>query len=278
MVFIDKCSKRLDGLTGKAKAKEIRLILEEMPGYNSGAYAEIRGWLNKLLVKSSVKSKIPARDSFAVKKQGDCQIVFVGLPSAGKSSLITALSSKQLKVAEYSFTTLRPQAVTINVQGVFLQLVDLPGLIECASQGKGLGKRVLASVRTADLIVFVLDPTKTLKENSQILEELRLANINFSNKLLVTVNKVDLVSDKNKFLEFHGFSTIQVSALKKENLNLFLEAIIKKTGFIRVYSKLDSDKPIILRKPATIKDFCLKIHKEFLSSFKNARVFGKSVK
>ncbi|MFH1751513.1 MAG: TGS domain-containing protein, partial [archaeon] len=46
----------------------------------------------------------------------------------------------------------------------------------------------------------------------------------------------------------------------------------------RVYSKLDSDKPIILRKPATIKDFCLKIHKEFLSSFKNARVFGKSVK
>jgi len=113
--------------------------------------------LKRMLEEQASKKGTGTDDGYSIKKDGDATIVLVGLPSVGKSTLLNHLTGSNSKVAAYDFTTLTVIPGILNHKGARIQVLDIPGIIKGASEGKGLGKRVLSATRSADLLLVTLD-------------------------------------------------------------------------------------------------------------------------
>src|SRR5919204_244307 len=132
--------RRLVGKEGSERVRELRAILNELPGYRSGPYADIRKWVNDEIARSQTRARVVHRDSIAVRREGAAQIALVGALNAGKSSLLQALSSIQIKTGDYAFTPTRPVPSLTEIRGVPVQLVEIPGLIDGAGEDRGGGR------------------------------------------------------------------------------------------------------------------------------------------
>ncbi|KAI6133297.1 P-loop containing nucleoside triphosphate hydrolase protein [Pisolithus croceorrhizus] len=106
---------------------------------------------------------------FDVQKAGDARVALIGFPSVGKSTLLSKCTNTVSEAAAYEFTTLTAIPGVIEYQGARIQLLDLPGIVEGASQGRGRGRQVVATAKTADLILIMLDATKS-EEQRRLLE------------------------------------------------------------------------------------------------------------
>ena len=104
-------------------------------------------------------------EGFDVSKSGDTRVGLVGFPSVGKSTLLTKLTGTESEAAAYEFTTLTAIPGNLFYRGAKIQVVDLPGIIEGAKDGKGRGRQVIAAARTCNMLLIVLDASKpvTLK-------------------------------------------------------------------------------------------------------------------
>ena len=140
--------------------EEIETEIAETP-YNKSTEAHIGRLKSKLAQKKEELEKQQSGSGggggYAVEKHGDATVALVGFPSVGKSTLLNALTNADSEVGEYEFTTLDVNPGMLQYNGANIQMLDVPGLIEGAAEGRGDGQAVLSVVRTADLVVFVMD-------------------------------------------------------------------------------------------------------------------------
>src|SRR4030042_5290498 len=94
---------------------------------------------------------------FAIKKSGDASVGLIGFPNIGKSTLLNQITDAKSRIGDYDFTTVDAIPGMMKYNGAKIQILDLPGLIAGASEGKGRGREVIAAVRNVDLILFMID-------------------------------------------------------------------------------------------------------------------------
>ncbi|MBC7190416.1 GTPase ObgE [Candidatus Aerophobetes bacterium] len=163
----------------------------------------------------------------------------VGLPNAGKSTLLSRISSARPRIAPYPFTTLRPYLGMVKVdESNSFVVADLPGLIEEASKGKGLGHRFLRHVERSKVLLHLVDVGETGGEdpfkNFQIINrELELYNPELLKKpQLVVASKLDLPGARERFSELREkiagkFPIMGISARTGEGLDMLIRVLFK---------------------------------------------------
>jgi small GTP-binding protein len=166
------------GVPEKIKKIEEDLLKTQINKHTERHIGVLRAKLSKLKMEQEEQQSRRSGSAigFDVKKSGDGTVVFIGLPSVGKSTLLNALTNAKSKVAAYEFTTLDVVPGVMEYNGARIQVLDLPGIIQGASSGRGLGKRVLAVARNADLIMFVIDVFQP-EARSLLEKELRITGI-----------------------------------------------------------------------------------------------------
>ncbi|TQE02272.1 hypothetical protein C1H46_012143 [Malus baccata] len=128
--------------------------------------------LRRDLLEPPSKGGGGAGEGFDVTKSGDARVGLVGFPSVGKSTLLNKLTGTFSEVASYEFTTLTCIPGVIVYRGAKIQLLDLPGIIEGAKDGKGRGRQVISTARTCNCILIVLDAIKPITHKRLIEKEL----------------------------------------------------------------------------------------------------------
>ena len=156
--------------------EEIESIREEIAStpYNKSTEGHIGRLKAKLAEKTEKlenQSSAGGGSGYAVEKHGDATVALVGFPSVGKSTLINALTNADSETGSYEFTTLDVNPGMLQYRGANIQILDVPGLIEGAADGRGGGQEVLSVVRTADLAVFILSVFE-IEQYDRLREEL----------------------------------------------------------------------------------------------------------
>jgi small GTP-binding protein len=272
--------RRLVGKEGSERIRELRRILDDLPGYRSGPYADIRKWVNAQLEETRTRSRVVHRDSIAVRREGAAQIAFVGPPNAGKSSLLQALSNIQIKTGDYAFTTTRPVPALTRMRGVLVQLVEIPGLIAGAGEDRGGGRALLGVLRGADAIVFCHDASADPDELENVMAEVRAAGIERPSILAAT--KVDEADEAVlERLRSLGLEIVPVSVLDDESVEAFRAALWRLTGLIRIFLRKhgeDVSEAVALRPPATVADAARSVHHQLEERCLGASVWGPSAR
>ncbi|MEK6808416.1 MAG: GTP-binding protein [Nanoarchaeota archaeon] len=296
-------------------------------------------------IKSSGQKSPPT-----VKKSGDATVLLVGFPSVGKSTLLNAITNANSKVAHYAFTTLDCIPGLLEYKHAKIQILDVPGIVAGASEGKGRGKSSLSYAMASDMALIIIEvfhpehleiilnelnnynlrinqkkPDVKIEKKSyggldigttvrltkidrqtivDILKEFRILNGNVvireditpeqlidvieGNKkyipAIIVVNKIDMAgSDDIKKVNEIFKPDIFISAENKTNLEELKRFIFTRLALIRIYckeigKKADLDVPLIMTQEATLREVCLKLHRDFADKFRFARIWGKSVK
>jgi small GTP-binding protein len=148
------------------REEEIREIEEEISRtkYNKATQKHI-GMLKAKLARLREGEELEAKKKragagYSVRKSGDATVLLVGFPSVGKSTLLNCLTNADSKIGHYDFTTLDVIPGVLEYNGAKIQVLDVPGMVEGASKGKGRGKEILSVMRSADLVVIIAESQK----------------------------------------------------------------------------------------------------------------------
>jgi len=190
----------------------------------------------------------------------------VGYPSVGKSTIISVISNAKPKIAEYHFTTITPNLGVAKVDDRELVFIDVPGLIEGAHEGKGLGLQFLRHIERARVVLHVIDagsltPTEDLRVIRQELQQYSKA---LSEKpWVLVVNKSDLLSESDKqimmeyFEEEYNESPVFISAATGDGLTDMLREVAKEVPeeiIEEVENPEEDTDEVLVMRPAEQKE------------------------
>jgi small GTP-binding protein len=212
--------------------------------------------IKKEIIKSG---KGPKGAGFFVKKTGDATVALMGFPSTGKSSLLNVLANTKSKTARYEFTTTTVIPGVMLYNDAHIQVFDMPGIIENAHLGTGGGRSVVAAMKVADLIVFVIDIDKP-DHLGIILNELKALNVAVNKPkpkvyvresganigLVVETNKSNLVEREIQTI-LSGFGIYNARIRIDENISIddLINFVSGKTSYMRAIvalNKIDTTK------------------------------------
>lgn len=195
--------------------------------------ARIARLKDKLIDKQSKGKGGGGGGGYAVKKQGDATIVLVGPPSSGKSTLLNKLTNAQSKVAPYEFTTVSVIPGMMEYKNAKIQILDVPGLIEGAEEGKGRGREVLSVIRGCDLILLMTDikRKKAIENISNALER---------NGIRINKKKPEIKIDKKLSGGLIIHTNIKQDS-SKETIKEVISEMGLKNGEITIKEKVSID-------------------------------------
>jgi uncharacterized protein len=280
--FAQVAKRRLTGKEGKERIREVRALIAELPDYKNGPYADLRKSLLAEIEETRVRSSAVHRDSIAVRREGAAQIALVGPPNVGKSSILQALSEIQIKTGDYPFTTLRPVPALTRINGVLLQLVEIPGLIGGASEDRGGGRALLGVLRSADAIVYCARAAHPPDELLTVRAEVAAAEID-KPAILAATRADEATNDELDRLRaaFGDFQVLPVSIIDPNSLEALRQAIWRLTGLIRVQLRANGStaaEPLALPEGATVADVAGWVHSDLGATFSGARIWGPSAR
>ncbi|MEK9806037.1 MAG: GTP-binding protein [Euryarchaeota archaeon] len=342
--------------------EQIKSLEEEISKtkYNKATQGHIGKLKAKIAALRERKEKAQAHakssgggPGFEVKKSGDASVALVGFPSVGKSSLISQLTDVESEAGNFAFTTLTCIPGVLHHRGATIQILDLPGLIKGAAEGKGRGREILNVIRSCDMVLYVVDPFQdshfdildmelwksgmrlnqakpqvfitrtdrggivvrsTLEQTNLSDEEIQsiirsfgmvsanvtlrtdvtddhivdtLAGNRIYSEAVVVLNKVDLASEKDlekaKSMLPEGWPVLPVSAKTGQGIEEMKDFIFDNLNFMSIYLKpqgqeADLVEPLIVKNTSTVRDVCVKLHRDFERKFRYARVKGPSAK
>lgn len=281
--------------TPEEKVEALEAMFSIMPKHKGTdrLRAELRTKIAKFTEESQRKLATSKRGSaYYIRKEGAGQITLVGLPNAGKSQLVAAVTEASPNVADYPFTTQNPTPGMMRLENIQMQLVDTPPIIDRNAQ-----PWLPNLLRSADLLLLMVDlgqePLSQVQAITRELEKLKIKPLGreeamgqgiFQKKALVVANKEDVEGSGENYRKLESqygaeFPIVSISAKEGTGLEELKREIYRRLDIIRVYTKApgkkaDLEEPVILKKGSTVEDVAASIHKDFRARLKYALLWG----
>jgi small GTP-binding protein len=281
--------------TTEDKIMALEEMLAIMPKHKGTDHlkADLRRRIAKLSQEAE-KGSGARRASMLIEKEGAAQIVVIGLPNAGKSQLISSLTSASPPVAEYPFTTQSATPGMMEFENIKVQLIDTPPLTEQPAEW-WLRNTIIRADGIAIVVDLSNDPLAQMETVLAQLAEMRVgigkiktddeeSPIRDWKKALIIANKVDLENTGENYLALRNrygeqIPVTAISASQGNSLEKLRYEIFTMLDIIRVYTKApgkkaELDDPIVLERGSTLEDAATEVHKDFRAKLKYARIWG----
>jgi ribosome-interacting GTPase 1 len=284
--------------TNEEKILAVERMLAVMPKHKGTDHlkADLRRKLSHLKEAPASKGKGKHADIFHVQRSGVGQIVLLGTPNCGKSSIVAALTNAKVHIAEFPFATNAPVPGMMKFEDVQIQLVDMPPITADYSAPGQVG-----TYRNCDLIAIVIDLSADVTEQMRIcLDFLESRNLligeqtptvdghgNVLGKRAFCIcTKCDIAKsgalEALKQLCKYPFEFVETSAKTSAGLDKLPAVFFSLLGIIRIYAKppgkkADMADPFTLPSNSTVMDLATAIHRELAEKLKFARIWGTGV-
>jgi ribosome-interacting GTPase 1 len=285
--------------TNEEKILALEQMLSIMPRHKGtdGLRADLRRKLSSLKEAATQQKKSGVHtDIFHVPRTGAGQVVLLGLPNTGKSSLLATLTNAKVVVADFPFATHAPVPGMVKYQDVQIQLVDMPPITaDYVAPGQ------VGTYRNCDIIAVVIDLSQDIEEQALVLLDFLESRTLLldektpavdtqgnavARKAVCICTKVDIAPAGAFELARRSFDKpmefLQLSTQTAEGLDKFAELLFRTLGILRVYAKppgkpADMEAPFTLPIGSTVQDLATVIHRELAEKLKSARIWGTDV-